>query len=75
MVEQFGGPRFDAEKETPVMQSTLLSVYVPGKTVEIEGDTGINGVRKAIDAAFGTGLGTVTPVTGYILPDYYNAKE
>lgn len=75
MVEQFGGPRFDAEKETPVMQSTLLSVYVPDTQVEIEGDTGINGVRKTIDAAFGTDLGTVTPVTGYILPDYYNAKE
>lgn len=75
MVEQFGGPRFDAEKETPIMQSTLLSVCIPGEMVDIEGDTGINGVRKAIDAAFGTDLGTVTPITGYILPDYYNAKE
>ena len=75
MVEQFGGPRFDAEKETPVMQSALLSVCVPDETVDIEGDTGINGVRKAIDAAFGTHIGTVAPVTGYILPDYYNAKE
>lgn len=75
MVEQFGGPRFNAERETPVMQSVLLSVYVPGERVEIEGDTGINGVRKTIDAAFGTELGVVSPVTGYILPDYYNAKE
>ncbi len=75
MVEQFGGPRFDAEKETPVMQSTLCCVCIPGQTLDIEGDTCINAVRKALDAAFGTSLGTVTPKTGYVLPDYYNAPE
>ena len=75
MVEQFGGPRFDAEAETPVMQSSLCCVYVPGQILNIEGDTAINVTRKAIDAVFGTSLGTITPKTGYILPEYYNAKE
>ena len=74
MVEQFGGPRFDAEKETPVMQSALCCAYVPGQTLEIEGDTCINAARKTLDAAFGTSLGVIPPKTGYILPDYYNAK-
>ena len=74
MVEQFGGPRFDAEQETPVMQSTLCCVFVPGMTVEIEGETCINAARKTLDAVFGTSLGSVTPKTGYILPEYYNAK-
>ena len=75
MVEQFGGPRFDAERETPVMQNALCCVFVPGQSLDIEGDTCINAVRKALDAAFGTSLGTVTPKTGYVLPDYYNAPE
>lgn len=75
MVEQFGGPRFDAEQETPVMQSTLCCVYIPGQTIEIQGDTCINATRKALDAVFDTGLGTIPPATGYVLPEIYNAKE
>ena len=74
MVEQFGGPRFDAEQETPVMQSTLCCVYVPGQQVDIEGDTCINATRKVLDAAFGTDLGTIAPKTGYVLPEMFNAK-
>lgn len=74
MVEQFGGPRFDAEKETPVMQSVLLCVYVPDTTVPIEGDTCINGTRKTINAAFGTNLELIPPATGYVLHEKYNAK-
>lgn len=74
MVEQFGGPRFDAEKETPVMQSTLCCAYVPGQQVDIEGDTCINATRKVLDAAFGTDLGTIEPKTGYVLPEIFNAK-
>lgn len=75
MVEQFGGPRFDAEKETPVMQSALCCVYVPGKVLDIEGMTGINATRTALNAAFGMNLELVTPKTGYVLPEIYNAKE
>ena len=75
MVEQFGGPRFDAEKETPVMQSALCCVYVPGQTLSIEGETGINAVRMTLDAAFGTALGKITPASGYVLDEIYNAKQ
>ena len=73
MVEQFGGPRFDAAKETPVMQSTLCCAYIPEKTVDIAGDTCINATRKVLDAAFGTELSTVEPKTGYVLDDIFNA--
>lgn len=75
MVEQFGGPRFDAARETVVMQNMLLSVYIPGQTLEIEGDTAINATRKTIDAVFGTHLGTIEPKNGYVLDEIYNAKE
>ena len=74
MVEQFGGPRFDAERESPIMQNALCCVYIPGMTVDIEGDTCINATRKTLDAAFGLSLGTLEPKTGYVLPEYYNAQ-
>ena len=73
MVEQFGGPRFDAEKETPVMQNALCCAYIPGETVDIAGDTCINAARKVLNTAFGTELSTVEPKTGYVLDDIYNA--
>jgi len=75
MVEQFGGPRFDAAGETDYMMNMLLAVRVPGQTLDIEGDTAINATRKALDAAFGTELGTIPPKTGYILPENFNAKD
>ena len=75
MVEQFGGPRFDAAAETAVMQNMLCCVYIPGQRIDIEGDTAINATRKTLDAVFGTSFGTVPAKTGYILPEYYNAKE
>ncbi len=75
MVEQFGGPRFDAAGETDLMQNMLCAVYVPGQRLDIEGDTAINAARKAIDAAFGTDLGTVEPRRGYVLDEIYNAKK
>ena len=74
MVEQFGGPRFDAEKETPVMQSALMCAYVPGTDLDIEGDTGINVTRKVLNAAFGLELDMIPPAEGYVLPEIYNAK-
>ncbi len=75
MVEQFGGPRFDAEKETPVMQSALCCVCVPGKQLDIEGQTGINAARMALNSAFGMDLAMIPAETGYVLPEIYNAKE
>lgn len=75
MVEQFGGPRFDAAKETPVMQSCLMCAYVPGEALDIEGDTGINMTRKVLNAAFGLNLEEIPEAEGYILPEIYNAKE
>ena len=74
MVEQFGGPRFDAPKETPIMQSTLCCACVPGQNVDIEGDTCINATRKVLDAVFGTDLGAIEPKTGYVLAEIYNAR-
>ena len=74
MVEQFGGPRFDAEAETPVMQSALCCVCVPGETLDIEGLTGINAARTALNAAFGMDLEMIPQATGYVLDEIYNAK-
>lgn len=73
MVEQFGGPRFDAAKETPVMQSTLCCAYIPGQTVDLAGDTCINATRKVLNAAFGTELAMVPAREGYVLDDIFNA--
>lgn len=74
MVEQFGGPRFDAERETPVMQSVLCCAYIPGRTLDIEGDTCINATRKVLNAAFDADLASVPAKRGYVLPEIYNAK-
>ena len=75
MVEQFGGPWFDAEKETPVMQNALVSAYIPGQQLNLEGQTGINATRMVLNAAFDLDLSMVEPAEGYVLPDYFNAKE
>lgn len=74
MVEQFGGPWFDTEKETPVMQSSLCCVYVPGETLDIEGQTGINATRMVLNAAFDMDLEMIPAAEGYVLPEIYNAK-
>ena len=75
MVEQYGGPRFDAERETYYMQNALCCVYVPDESLEIEGDTGINATRKALNSAFDTGLPLLDAPEGYVLSDIFNAKE
>lgn len=61
MVEQYGGPRFDAEAETPIMQSVLCCAYIPGESINIEGDTCINAARKTIDADLWHPAGAITP--------------
>ena len=74
LVSQYGGPTYDAEAETPYMQSVLCCVYVPDGNPEIEGDTGINATRKAIDAAFGTELGTIPAAEGYVIDPTMTAE-
>ena len=64
---QFGGPTFDAEVESYYMMNVLCCVYDPGNKVEIEGDTCINAVRKTLDAALGTELGTLPVPENYEL--------
>lgn len=75
MVEQFGGPWFDAEKETPVMQNALVSAYIPGQQLDLEGQTGINATRMVLNASFDLELSMVDPAEGYVLPDYFNSKD
>ena len=75
MVEQFGGPWFDTEKETPVMQNALVSAYIPGLQLDLEGQTGINATRMVLNAAYDLDLAMVEPAEGYVLPDYFNSKE
>lgn len=74
MVEQFGGPWFDTQQETPVMQSALCCVCVPGKPLDIEGQSGINAARMALNAAFGMDLPMIPQAEGYVLSEIYNAK-
>lgn len=71
LVEQFGGPWFDTRAEIPYMEGVLNCVYLPGATVDIEGDTCINATRKALDAAFGLNLGTIPVPPDYTIPDEY----
>lgn len=74
MVEQFGGPWFDTAKETPVMQSALCCVYVPGQSLDIAGQSGINAARMVLNAAFDMDLAMIPQAEGYVLPEIYNAK-
>ena len=75
MVEQFGGPWFDTEEETPVMQNALVSAYIPGQQLDIEGQTGINATRTVLNAAYDLTLSMVEPAEDYVLPDHFNSKE
>ena len=71
LVEQFGEPWFDTEVEIPYMEGVLNCVYVPGGSVDIEGDTCINATRKTLDQVFGLTLGTLPVPEDYTIPDEY----
>lgn len=71
LVDQFGGPWFDTTVEIPYMENVLNSVYVPGGSVDVEGDTCINATRKTLDAVFGTELGTLEVPPDYDIPKEY----
>lgn len=75
MVEQFGGPWFDTAEETPVMQNALVSAYIPGQQLDIEGQTGINATRTVLNAAYDLTLSMVEPAEDYVLPDHFNSEE
>lgn len=62
---QYGGPTFDADVESPFMMNVLCCVLDPENKVDVEGDTCINAARKTFDKAFGLTMGTL-PVP----PDY-----
>ena len=71
LVDQFGGPWFDTSVEIPYMENVLNSVYVPGGSVDVEGDTCINATRKTLDAVFGTDFGTLKVPPDYNIPKEY----
>lgn len=75
MIEQFGGPEFDPVQEVPVMQNALCCVFVPNKTIEIEGDTGINAIRKTLNAAFDLELPMIPPAETHIPEEPYKPSD
>lgn len=75
MVEQYGGPRFDAETQTHIMQSVLCAVRVPGQDLDIEGQNGINTTRMVFNSVFQMELEMIPEAEGYVLPEYYNARK
>ncbi len=60
-----GGPDYDPELETPYMQNALNCVYVGGKTLDIEGLSGINTLRTVMNQEFGTDFPMLEQPTGY----------
>lgn len=57
------------------MQNALVSAYIPGQQLDLEGQTGINATRMVLNAAYDLELAMVEPAEGYVLPDYFNSKE
>ena len=57
------------------MQNALISAYIPGQQLDLEGQTGINATRMVLNAAFDLNLSMVEPAEGYVLPDYFNSKD
>ena len=57
------------------MQNALVSAYIPGQQLDLEGQTGINATRMVLNTAYDLDLAMVEPAEGYVLPDYFNSKE
>ena len=62
----FGSPPLDQTVENPYMQNILNCVYVGGRSLEIEGLTGINTLRTVLNSEFGTELPMLEAPTGYV---------
>jgi hypothetical protein len=56
---------YDPYVENPYMQNTLNCVYYQGETFDIEGETGINTLRKVFGQVLGAQLPPVPPVQDY----------
>ena len=56
---------YDPHEENPYMQNILNCVYYRGESFEIEGETGINTMRKVFNQVLGTSLAPVTPIQDY----------
>ena len=56
---------YDPYEENPYMQNILNCVYYQGETFEIEGETGINTMRKVFSQVLGAELPPIEPVQDY----------
>lgn len=56
---------YDPHEENPYMQNILNCVYYQGERFDIEGETGINTLRKVFNQVLGTELDPITPVEDY----------
>lgn len=52
--ENHGGPDYDASIENEYMQNIINCVYYKGEKIDIEGLTGVNTIRMALNYVFGT---------------------
>lgn len=56
---------YDPYQENPYMQNILNCVYYQGKSFDIEGETGINTLRKVFNQVLGTELPAIEPIEDY----------
>ena len=56
---------YDPHVENPYMQNILNCVYYRGQTFDIEGETGINTLRKVFSEVLGADLPPIEPVEDY----------
>lgn len=61
MQENHDGPEYDASVENEYMQNILNCVYYKGEEIEIEGMTGINTIRTALNYVFDTDYEMLEP--------------
>ncbi len=56
---------YDPHEENQYMQNVLNCVYYQGQSFDIEGETGINTMRKVFSQVLGANLPPITPVQDY----------
>ena len=61
--------RYDPYEENPYMQNYLNCVYYKGDSFDIEGQTGINTMRRVLNQIYGTGFPDVEPEYSYLYVD------
>ena len=62
---RYGEPEVDMEKDVPIVQNILNSVYVGGRQLDIEGLSSINTLRTILNEEFGTDFPMLEQPTGY----------